>query len=211
MLTLQGGVNPDPVHLSHFFVLAFDRYSYLFLLIVNVSWLLTLIYSSAYLRSQFQEKSDGFHLYLASTLSVVMGAGLSYNFFTLIFFYAASIPLIDPLITIGGDDRSKKAGRYYLWSNMIPMTVLIIPTIWSFFPLFAPFSEISIDKLGYSHEKAGWILALLVLGFAKNCVAPFHLWLPRSSVAPAPVTALIHSVAAVQTAILALLKIGSTV
>jgi multicomponent Na+:H+ antiporter subunit D len=50
-----------------------------------------------------------------------------------------------------------------------------------------------------------------VIGFSKNCVFPFHLWLPRTSIAAAPVTAMIHSVAAVQVASIALFKIAKHV
>ncbi len=37
---------------------------------------------------------------------------------------------------------------------------------------------------------------------------PFHLWLPKSSFAPAPVSALVHTVGAVQTGTIAILKLG---
>ncbi len=210
-LLYRVGISSETIHLGSFFTFSLDQYAYLFGLLVSACWFLTLLYSSAYLRSHFQEKSERFHFYLASTVSLVMGAGLSFNFFTLLFFYSLAIPVIYPLITIRGDEKSRQAGRYYLLSNTLPMMGIVVPTVWYAFPLLKSFNEISIQGLGYSPLKAGVVFSLLVIGFAKNCVAPFHLWLPRSSVAPAPVTALVHSVAAVQTGVLAIIKVGSLV
>jgi multicomponent Na+:H+ antiporter subunit D len=141
-------------------------------------------------------------------MGLSIGAGLAGNFFTLIFFYTASIPTIIPLIQIRGDDISRAAARYYFRATFLPAIGIIIPTVVILFPADVPFQDLHIRAMGWSHTKASLALALLVVGFSKNCVAPFHLWLPNSAVAPAPITALIHSVAAVQTASIALFKVA---
>jgi multicomponent Na+:H+ antiporter subunit D len=53
----------------------------------------------------------------------------------------------------------------------------------------------------------GALFSMFVIGISKNCVFPFHSWLPGTSPAPAPVSGLIHSVATVKTGSIALIKI----
>ncbi len=210
-LLFHQGYGAGSLALSGMFVFSFDRFSWLFAVLVNACWALTLLYSSAYLRHQFQDRAEPFHRYLSATVSLVLGAGLAGNFFTLVFFYVLSIPVIYPMIILRNDGESRWAGRMYFLSTFLPAMLLACPTVFLSFPAFAPFDQFTIQSLGYGPTHASLILGLLIIGFSKNCVAPFHMWLPYSAVAPTPVTALIHSVASVQTATIALLKITSQV
>ncbi len=205
------GYGPEFLLVNRLFVFELDHFSFIFVVLVNICWFLTIFYSSSYLRHHFQERSETFHRYLSASVALVTGAGLAGNFFTLVFFYLLSIPTIYPLIQIRGDSQSKYAGKFYLLSTLLPTLFIVIPTVTLAFPIFLPFDQFTMQSLGYSSKQASILLALLVIGFSKNCVVPFHGWLPASSVAPSPVTALVHSVAAVQTATIALLKITSTV
>jgi multicomponent Na+:H+ antiporter subunit D len=201
----------EPIRLSEYFVFTLDRTSWIFVILVYLCWSLTLLYSADYVRYQFAEKAERFHRLMSLTITLALGAGTAGNFFTLLFFYLLSIPVIYPLITIRQEPASWEAGKFYLKNTLIPTLLIVVPTVLYAFPLFTPFRQFSVEQLGWSPAQASFFLALLVIGFSKNCVAPFHLWLPRSAVAPAPVTALVHSVAAVQTATIALLKIAKYV
>lgn len=213
VLLLSAAAPPraEPIFLSKWFVFTIDRFSYLYGILVNLCWFLTLMYSSAYVRHHFREKAETFHRYLAVTLSFVLAAGFAFNFFTMVLFYTLTIPMVLPLVTIKDDRESLSAGRVYFLSTFLPALLIIVPIVSIFFPWATPFSEYSMQSLGYGPTASALLFAGLIIGFSKNSVFPFQGWLPRTSVAPAPVSALVHSVAAVQTATLALLRIGVSV
>ena len=196
------------ISLSRFFVFSIDQHARLYGILVNVCWFLTILYAVSYVRHHFQEKASIFHLYLSASVSIVLAAGFASNFFTLLLFYTASIPIAYPLITIREETKSLQAGKIFLYSTLGPALLLVLPTVLLNFPLLENFHNYSIQSLGFNQLRASLVLALLIIGFSKNSVAPFHLWLSKTAVAPAPVCALVHSVGAVQTAIIALIKIG---
>ncbi|MCP4752987.1 MAG: monovalent cation/H+ antiporter subunit D family protein, partial [Proteobacteria bacterium] len=51
------------------------------------------------------------------------------------------------------------------------------------------------------------LLLLLVFGFAKAGIMPFHSWLPAAMVAPTPVSALLHAVAVVKVGAFCVLRV----
>lgn len=211
LVALSYGPVHTPIRVSNWIAFSLDTSSWLFIITVYVCWCITLIYSMGYISAHFSLKAETFHKYMNATIGLSIGAGMSDNFFTLLFFYIASILTIIPLLTLRGDAPSDRAARFYVHSTLWPVLLIALPAIALNFPLNTPFEEISIDQLGWSHSRSSITLALLIIGFSKNCVAPFHLWLPRTSPAAAPVTAMIHSVAAVQIGSIALLKIAKHV
>jgi multicomponent Na+:H+ antiporter subunit D len=51
------------------------------------------------------------------------------------------------------------------------------------------------------------LLLMLVFGFAKVAIMPFHSWLPAAMVAPTPVSALLHAVAVVKVGAFSVLRV----
>lgn len=209
-VTVHTGIRAEPVAFGRF-LFELDVYSCAYAVLVNVCWCLTLIYSAGYVPFHLRDQSERFYRYMGMAVALSLAGGLSGNFFSLLFFYGLSLPVIAPLISLRGDEESKAAARTYLAATIAPFVLVAIPVVALNFPLFASFGEYTVTSLGFSAAKAAGILALLIVGFSKNCVFPFHFWLPRSSVAPSPVTALVHSVGAVQMAVIALIKIGTHV
>lgn len=207
---LYGPVS-DPIRIGNWISFSLNTSSWVFVIIIYTCWCVTLIYSMGYISIHLSPKAELFHRYMNATLGLSVGAGMSDNFFTLLLFYTASIVTIVPLLTLRDGDSSSRAAKYYIYSVLWPVLLVSLPVIAFYFPLNTPFELITIQSLGWSHTKSSLILAALVIGFSKNCVAPFHLWLPRTSIAPAPVTAMIHSVASVQVGSIALFKIGKYV
>jgi multicomponent Na+:H+ antiporter subunit D len=188
-------------------VFSLDKYSQLFVVLVNVAWTVCSIYSVDYLKYNFSEKANQFHTHLSLAVAAVLATGLSENILTLILFYTLSGLAILPLLTKFKFKHQSIAFVYSL-NVLIPPLVTILPVSYFLGILLVPFDFLHIKDLNLTDTQASLLLAGFVVFFSKNCVMPFHLWLPRSSFAPAPVSALVHTVGAVQTGTIAILKIG---
>lgn len=208
ILAFVYGPVSESIRISNWLSFSLDRSSWIFVIIIYACWCLTLAYSMGYVPVHLPHKAEKFHKYMNATIGLAIGAGMSDNFFTLLLFYTASILTIVPLLALRDGDTVPSMIRFYVNSTLWPASLIAFPAIVFNFPLSTPFELINIQDLGWSHSKSSIILALIIIGFSKNCIAPFHLWLPRTSIAPAPVTAMIHSVASVQVGSIALFKIG---
>lgn len=211
LATVSYGPVKEPIRISSWIVFSLDSPSWVFVILIYLCWSATIVYCMGYVSAHFSTKGETFHRFMSSTLALSIGAGMANNFFTLLLFYIAAIPTIYPLIALRNNDDSQRAARFYIRSTLWPTLLIAAPAIILNFPLDVPFENIHIQQFGWSHTKSSIVLALIIIGLSKNCVAPFHLWLPRSSIAPAPVTAMIHSVAAVQVSSIALFKIAKYV
>jgi formate hydrogenlyase subunit 3/multisubunit Na+/H+ antiporter MnhD subunit len=184
-----------------------DRYSIWFCLLLNSCWITTIIYSSDFVKFHFQERAATFFGYFSIAVSLITGTGLSDNLLTLDIFYTFSIPVIYPLVTFRQSEDSTIAGRWYFYSTMGPALLILLPCLIYINQWITPFQNLSIKSITDNDYVASSILFALIVGLSKNCVAPFNSWLPLTSVAPAPVSGLVHSVGAVHTGSIAVLKI----
>jgi multicomponent Na+:H+ antiporter subunit D len=210
-IAILHGPESGSIRLGNWISFSLDRSSWMFVIVVYLCWSVTLLYSLGYISAHLSNQAEAFHKYMNATVALSVGAGLSDNFFTLLFFYIAAIPTIVPLIALRGGEVAHRAARFYVKSTLWPVLLIVLPVVAWNFPLGTPFEQISITDYGWSHGKASIILALIIVGLSKNCVVPFHLWLPTVSIAPAPVTAMIHSVASVQVGSIVLFKIAKYV
>lgn len=191
----------------NFISFSLDRYSQLFLIMVNCAWSLTWIYSIGYLKYNFEERWLEFHRRVSFAIFTVLGTGLAENLFTLILFYSLSGFAILPLITEFKFKQQKIAKIYFL-NVIVPPLITILPVGICLHIMTIPFDQLDIKSLNLNDFEASLLLCGFVIFFSKNCVFPFNSWLPKSSFAPAPVSALIHTVGAVLTGSIAVLKVG---
>ena len=67
---------------------------------------------------------------------------------------------------------------------------------------------LDLVKVGDKANLLRMVYVLAVLGFGvKAAIFPFHGWLPTASIAPTPVTALLHAVAVVKAGAFAIIRI----
>ena len=193
------------------FRLIVDPYAKIFLVLISCTWFISILYSYEFTKYHFQEKRIQFFLFLNCLLSVACVSACAGNLVTLFISYTIGIPLTYPLITIRANPAAFAAGKLFLKQALIPALFIFLPAIVITYYLIGHVSFDDGRTLGNMNVDpvvGGVVLAMFIIGISKNCVFPFHSWLPATNSAPAPVSGLIHSVATVKTGSIALIKIA---
>lgn len=193
------------------FSIIIDKYSGIFLKLISCTWLISIIYSYEFVKYHFQDKKTEFFIYLNILLTVVIINACAGNMITLFVFYLLGIPLSYPLIKLRANQVAIRSAKEFLKQTLWPSLLIFLPAILITENLIghASFNEVStLGGKGINPALGGVLLFMFVVGISKNSVFPFHSWLPNTNPAPAPVSALIHSVATVKTGSIALIKIA---
>ncbi|UNC91420.1 complex I subunit 5 family protein [Candidatus Contubernalis alkaliaceticus] len=196
------------------FVLRADAFSAVFALVCNSLWILSIIYATGYMEEHLNHRR--FFTFYVLNLGVACGIAFSGNLFTLFIFYKLLTLTTFPLVAHSQTAEARKATMNYVYYSvasgaMILYTVIILQNFLNQGLLseltFTPggvLGTLSVD-LGYT-----MLLAFVVgfLGFAvKAAMIPFHPWLPGAMVAVAPVSALFHAVAVVNTGVFGIVRL----
>jgi multicomponent Na+:H+ antiporter subunit D len=132
------------------------------------------------------------------------------NLFTLYLFYEMLSLATFPLVTHHQDREARGGGRTYLTYLLGTSVGLALPAIiYIYAKTGGAVDFLSPEVLGaHIDPMAGGILLLmLVFGFAKSGLMPFHSWLPGAMVAPTPVSALLHAVAVVKVGVFCVIRV----
>lgn len=190
--------------------LRMDGASLVFAAILGVLWPVTTLYAFEYMYHAGREnKFFGFFLMAYGT---VVGIAFSENFFTLYLFYELMTLTTLPLVMHEMDAKSRSAGKKYLIYSISGATLIFVVLV--FFLQYGVSLDFTYGGLLNAskilgHE--GLLRIIFVLGFfgfgVKAAVFPFQGWLPAASVAPTPVTALLHAVAVVKSGAFAVMRL----
>jgi len=181
----------------------------LFALMASFLWIVTSIYSIGYMRGHHEKNQTRFYVFFAIAISSALGVAFAANGFTLFLFYEALTLSTFPLVTHAGDEKSKRAGRIYLFILLgTSVSFLLLALIWTWnLTGTLDFQAGGVFDSKISATVLGTLLALYVFGIGKAALMPFHRWLPSAMVAPTPVSALLHAVAVVKAGVFSVLKI----
>lgn len=189
--------------------LRFDGLGRFFAGIIATLWPLTVLYGFSYMERE--ERQSTFFGFFTVAFGVTLGIAMSGNLFTMYCFYELLTLSTVPLVIHKLDRRSVRAARtYFIFSlggaafAFAAMTFLIANGITGDF--------ISGGLLtAYPYGKPNITLIFYLLGFlgfgVKAAVFPTDHWLPKASVAPTPVTALLHAVAVVKSGVFAIIRL----
>ena len=181
----------------------------LYAMVASGLWILTSIYAVGYMKQQNEPRQTGFFFFFAIAIAAAMGVAFSRNLLTLFLFYEVLTLSTFPLVTHRRNDYAMKAGRVYLGMLLFTsVCFLFVAIVWTW--LLA--GTVEFTPGGILGGKAeGPVLAVLLglfaFGSGKAGLMPFHRWLPRAMVAPAPVSALLHAVAVVKAGVFTVLKV----
>lgn len=188
--------------------LRLDGLSRVFAGMVSVLWIFTTVYAFEYMKHEGMEKK--FFSFFIMSFGVVMGIAFAQNLFTLYMFYEYLTFATLPLVMHQMSRKSRHAGKVYLaFSITGGAAVFVAMMVLMRHGVSLEFVRGGMMNVPAGDEKAlNVIFIVALLGFGvKSAIFPMHAWLPKASVAPTPVTALLHAVAVVKSGVFAIARI----
>ncbi len=184
-----------------------DGLGCLFAGMVSLMWPLVMLYAFDYMQEE-KGKNKFFTFYLM-TYGVALGIAFSSNMTTLYAFYEMLTLVTIPLVSFYKDHDSMFAGRKYAAYTIggagLGFFAMVITTVYGNAGNFI-FGG-SLNR-GLSSTMLQVVFVVGFFGFgAKAAIFPLYDWLPSASVAPTPVTALLHAVAVVNAGVFAVTRL----
>lgn len=188
-------------------VLRVDGMSRIFGALVSLLWPVACLYAQDYMSREGRENRF-FAFYLAS-FGVTLGIAFSANVLTMYLFYELLTLATLPLVMHGMDSKARYAGRIYLTYSMCGAALGFVSMVFLVqhgADLFQMGGSITVGPENQEALRLAYVLGFFGFG-VKAAVIPGHKWLLRASVAPTPVTALLHAVAVVKAGAFAVTRI----
>lgn len=209
------GVHPDTITMFVFnesFSIGFkiDGLGMVFGTMVSLLWIPTVVYGFEYMTHEGHE--DRFFAFFTMTYGVVLGVAFSGNFLTMYLFYELLTLVTLPLVMHSMDNKARHAGKIYIFYMMFGAALAFVGFIFVYtFGDTMDFVYGGVLNLAELVEHENDLRVVFVVAFfgfgVKAAVFPFYRWLPQASVAPTPVTALLHAVAVVKTGVFAIIRL----
>lgn len=188
-----------------------DGMGMIFAGVVAILWPLATLYSFEYMEHDNHTRTF-FGLY-TMTYGVTLGIALAGNLVTLYVFYEMLTLVTFPLVLHDRTREARRASRVYLYYSIGGAACAFIGLIF----VMTSGAETTNFILGGTMSggvrdmDVNILLAMYVLAFfgfgVKAAVFPVQKWLPQASVAPTPVTALLHAVAVVKSGAFAIIRL----
>lgn len=188
-----------------------DPMGMIFAMVASSLWIVTTLYGIGYMRGLKEHAQTRFFSFFAVSLAATIGVAFAANLLTLYLFYEMLSLATFPLVTHHQDREARGGGRTYLTYLLGTSVGFALPAIIFIYSKSGggPIDFLSTEVLGasLSPTAGGIVLLLLVFGFAKGGLMPFHSWLPGAMVAPTPVSALLHAVAVVKVGVFCIIRV----
>ena len=185
-----------------------DEPARLFATMVSLMWPLVMLYAFEYM--SHTKRGNSFFAFYVMTYGATLGVAFSANMTTLYMFYDLLSLVTIPLVTHYADHESSFAGRKYaaytIGGASLAFFAVVMTSIYNGAGNFLYGGNL------YGPYDPGLMQLVFIFGFfgfgVKAAVFPLHSWLPTASVAPTPVTALLHAVAVVNTGVFAIMRLA---
>ena len=191
--------------------LKLDRLGCVFAGLVAFLWPFANLYAFEYMAHDKERRNTFFGFY-TMTYGVTLGIAFSANILTLYFFYELLTLVTFYLVMHPMTKKAIRASRVYLYFSLggaaFAFLAIICMMVFGGANSFVLGGMLDMQKAG---DNVNLVLTLFVLAFCgfsvKAAMFPFHAWLPKASVAPTPVTALLHAVAVVKSGAFAIIRL----
>ncbi len=191
------------------FELKLDGLGTVFAGIMAVMWPLATLYAFEYMKHD--KKLNMFFGAYTCTYGVALGIALSANALTMYLFYEFLTLVTTPLVLHTQTRAAVKASRKYLYYSITGAAIGFITIIFILVLgqnaefVYGGFINLDSQSLDRTIECVVYVLAFVGFG-VKAAIFPLHGWLPSASVAPTPVTALLHAVAVVKSGVFVIIR-----
>ena len=202
----------DTLMILHFvdgldFALRLDGAGRIFAGLSSALWPLALIYAFDYMK-HFSRLLT-FYTFFTLSFAATMGIAMSENMLTMYLFYELLTLTTLPLIMAERNKVSSAAARKYMMYSFGGAAFVFVAITFLIHCGANDFTYGGSFTLSMGDETLAVIMFLFAFfGFGvKAAIFPFHGWLPAASVAPTPVTALLHAVAVVKAGVFAVIRL----
>ena len=190
--------------------LSLDGCGKIFAMIAATLWPVTLLYSYEYMKGE--KFLHMFYGFFTASMGVTLGIAFADNLVTLYLFFELLTLTTIPLVLHHMTDEAKRATRYYMYFSMggaafAFMGVICVTLLGGTGGQFVfGGSMVALRDHYPTLMRIMYVLAFVGFG-VKAALLPCSAWLPRASVAPTPVTALLHAVAVVKAGAFAVIRL----
>ena len=190
-------------------VLRFDALGRFFAGIIATLWPMTLLYAFEYMRDDGRKKL--FFSFFTMAYGVTLGVAMAGNLFTMYCFYELLTLSTVPLVLHPNTREAVHAARTYFVYSLGGAAFAFAAMIFLISNGYGEDFTFGglLNTYPYARPQFTLIFYTLgVLGFGvKAAMFPTCRWLPMASVAPTPVTALLHAVAVVKSGVFAIIRL----
>lgn len=186
-----------------------DGLGSIFAVMVSVLWIIASFYALEYMKHEGAETR--FFAFFLMSFGVTLGVAFAANLVTMYLFYELLTLATLPLVMHAMNGKARHAGKSYILYSMTGAGLGFVSMI---FLLYHGAGDFvlggNLDPAVFAGSE-NTLLLVYVIGFfgfgVKAAVFPFHGWLLDASVAPTPVTALLHAVAVVKSGVFAVMRL----
>ncbi len=189
--------------------LRFDGLGKFFAAIVAALWPLTTLYAFEYMTAE--NRLRPFFSFFLMSYGVTLGVAMSASLLTLYCFYELLTLVTIPLVIHTLTKQAVRAARTYMVCSIGGAAFAFAAVI--FLIVSGAGGDFAYGGLLKVHPYASRSITYImyILGFmgfgVKAAVFPMDFWLPKATVAPTPVTALLHAVAVVKSGAFAIMRL----
>ncbi len=188
------------------FALRLDGAGKIFACLSATLWPFTALYAFDYMKHEKHLKM--FYCFFTMSFGATMGIAMASNMLTMYLFYELLTLFTIPLVMHGMEHKHRFAARKYMIYSIGGAAFAFAGVVY----LIINGANSFVFGGGISSPEdptlASALFVLAFMGFGvKAAIFPLHGWLPTASVAPTPVTALLHAVAVVKAGAFALIRL----
>ena len=180
-----------------------------FACMIALLWPLASLYAFEYM--EHETSRNVFFTWYTMAYGITLGIAMAGDVITLYLFYELLTLFTLPLVMHGMEKERMDAGLKYLYYSLfgagLAFAGIMLLLHYGDTAGFVPggvLSSLPADRIGLM--RLGYVLVFAGMG-VKAAVFPFHGWLVSASVAPTPVTALLHAVAVVKAGVFSVIRL----